>query len=71
MKVCFRTPVVPSNRYAAPTAMPSATASTASVNSSRDPVPATRPSSHGTVRRPTKYISARNAATFTKVTKSC
>ena len=45
-------------------AMPSAVASTASVNSSREPTRATCASSHGTARRPTTPISAANAATF-------
>ena len=53
---------------AAPTATPRAVARTASVKSSRDPVWATRSSSHGTTRRPTTNIRPRNAATLASVT---
>ena len=55
------------NSAAAPTAMPSATASTERVNSSREPVRATRARSHGTARVPTNSISAMNSATLSSV----
>ncbi len=50
-------------RDAAPTAMPRATARTPSVKSSREPVRATRSSSHGTARRPTTNMMPMKAAT--------
>ena len=55
------------NSAAAPNATPMATASTLSVNNSREPVRATRASIHGTARRPTMNISARNAITLPSV----
>ncbi len=48
--------------------MPMATATTQSVNSSRDPVRATCQSSHGSRRRPAKNISATKPATCSSVT---
>ena len=46
------------NRLTAPNATPSAIASTASRNSSREPECAVQCSIHGMTRRPTKYITA-------------
>ena len=51
--------------------MPSATASTERVNSSREPVRATSVSSQGTTRRPTRMIAmAAKAATLPSVTST-
>ena len=50
--------------------MPSAMASTHSVNNSREPVPVTRLSSHGTTRVPTTSASTTNPATFASVIAS-
>jgi hypothetical protein len=50
--------------------MPTAMASTESVKSSREPVRATRPSIHGTVRGPMTRASAMNAATFAIVSRT-
>ena len=47
--------------------MPSASTSTVSVNSSREPVPATRSSSHGITRLPTPIVNATSAAIFAAV----
>ena len=47
--------------------MPSAMASTHSVNNSREPVRVTRFSSHGTTRVPTTSASATNSATLASV----
>ncbi len=55
------------NSAAAPKATPSAMASTDSVNSSREPVPAMRSRIHGITRRPTISISATNAPSLRKV----
>ncbi len=59
-----------SNRRADAYATPSEIASTASVKSSRDPMPAVFSSSHGIARRPTMSISAMNAATLASVIPS-
>ncbi len=56
------------NSAAAPTATPIATARTASVNSSRLPLPTTCVSSHGTARRPTMTISPMKPPTLSSVT---
>ena len=53
-----------SNRAADPYAIPSATASTESVKTSREPVRATFCSSHGTTRLPMSNATATNSATF-------
>ncbi len=58
------------NSSADPNAMPSASASTASVNSSREPVPAMRCSIQGIARRPTISIRATKAATLPRVSPS-
>ncbi len=50
--------------------MPSAIASTASVNNSREPVRAIRSSTHGTTRVPTGIAAATNIATFASVSAS-
>ncbi|MNN30772.1 hypothetical protein D3C81_1444310 [compost metagenome] len=50
--------------------MPRAMASTARVNSSREPVAAMRSSTQGTRRRPPKIISATKAATLPRVSSS-
>ncbi|MCY1289294.1 hypothetical protein D9M70_383810 [compost metagenome] len=52
---------------AAPKAMPMAAATTASVNSSREPVLATCHSNHGNTRRPAISINAINAVTWRSV----
>src|SRR5690606_18556839 len=53
-----------------PNATPSAIASTHNVNSSREPVPATRSRIHGITRLPTISISAMNAPTLRNVVNS-
>src|SRR5678815_3099718 len=58
-----------SNAAEEPYAMPSAMASTHSVNSSRVPARVTRISSHGTTRVPTTSASATNNATLPSVTR--
>ena len=56
-----------SNSSTAPKAMPSASARTESVNSSREPVAALRDMIHGTRRRPTSIMMAINATTLPMV----
>ncbi|MDT4872422.1 hypothetical protein FQZ97_1076050 [compost metagenome] len=51
--------------------MPMAIASTARVNSSREPVPALRSSSQGMTRRPTMTISTIKAMTLPRVISNC
>ena len=58
------------NSSAAPKAMPIAQASTHRVNSSREPVPATRSSTQGSTRRPTISISATKPPTLASVASS-
>jgi hypothetical protein len=55
------------NSLADPNATPSASASTASVNSSREPVPATRSSRGMIARRPSTKVATTNTATLPKV----
>ena len=58
------------NSFADPKATPSAIASTDSVNSSREPKPATFSSTQGMARLPTTIITATKALTFRKVQPS-
>src|SRR5690606_17909932 len=58
------------NNSAEPNATPSAIASTHNVNSSREPVPATRSRIHGITRLPTRSISAMDAPTLRNVVNS-
>ena len=53
-----------------PKAVPNAITITARVNNSRDPVPATRPSSRGSSTRPPNAIAARNPASSSAVRPS-
>ena len=55
---------------AEPTAMPNATTRIVRVKSSREWVAATRPSSHGMTRPPTRNVNATSAAIFRSASRS-